>query len=176
MRRRRSHAGLTFLEVVVSLAILAGVSSIVLGTVGFLEQAAARDARRLDATEVAHRVIVQYIDDPSWLENQPKRYVYNERPYVFEYLEQYLIDGDEPGGDLTAVAKAETTAEFNKIAASAMRVITVTVWLEGPDGFVEDEPLSTLSRTYWLGRDERSNIGLMQELFEMVGSQQGADE
>ncbi len=170
MRRGRAHAGLTFLEVVISLAMLAGVTSVILGAVGFIENAAVRDRMRLDATEVAHRVVIQYIDDPSWLKNQPKRYIYNERPYVFKYEEQYLLDGEEG-----VAASAETTEDFDDIVASAMRVVTVTVWLEGEGGVVEPEPLAVLSRTYWLGRDERTMSALMEQLMRTLTEQGGAE-
>ena len=66
-------AGLTFLEVVISLAILAATVATMVSGYGAMERMALRDQDRLNAAEVAHQLILNYLYDPNSLppDSQP---------------------------------------------------------------------------------------------------------
>ncbi|MEM1424849.1 MAG: type II secretion system protein [Planctomycetota bacterium] len=170
-RSRRSWCarGLTIIEVLVSIAILGGIASMVFGVIGFQERAAAYDTHRINAMEIAHRTVVQWIDDPQWIRSQPKRYEYMGRFYVFDVQEMVLVNDEASGGTGVAVgsARSEDESSVEDIVQSALRVLDVRVWLE--DAELEgvtttDEPLVHMTRTYWLGATERGR----EELFRML--------
>lgn len=163
--------GLTIIEVLVSIAILGGVASLVFGVIGFLERSAVYDQQRLHAMEVAHRTVVQWIDDPAWIRNQPKRYEYMGRTYVFDVQELVLVndEGAEGGGAATGAARSQADATIEDIVRSALRVLDVRVWLEDEEfeGLTTtDEPLVHMTRTYWLGATERGREELFRLLME----------
>ncbi|XOV76866.1 MAG: hypothetical protein ACFHWZ_08600 [Phycisphaerales bacterium] len=63
--RIHHRRGITILEVITSLVLLIGVGTMVLSAFGYVERAAARDRIRLAGHEAAHRIILQFIDEPN---------------------------------------------------------------------------------------------------------------
>lgn len=171
----RSRAGLTFLEVVVSLAILGGVASMVFGVIGFIERASVHDMHRLNAMEVAHRTVIAWIDDPEWISRQPKRTILDGHTYVFDVSEQVLVGQDEDGegGVELGTAVDEDAVGIEEFAQSAMRVLDITVWHEDEDGVVDDEPLVHMTRTYWLYATQRGQGIIIQKMMEEMASRGG---
>ena len=82
--------GLTFIEVVVSLAMLSVFASLVLGSIGYLSRMTERSTDRLQAMELAHRVVVQYLDDQN-LVPEPDQYIWQgDTRYRVEIEEKVL--------------------------------------------------------------------------------------
>lgn len=175
----RARAGLTFLEVVVSIAILAGVGSIVFGVIGFTTGNQQRDAHRVEAMEVAHRVVLQWIDDPEWIRSQPKRYPYAGSTYAFEVREMFLVneeDRDVSGGRMSATPTPQDEAGTREIITSGLRLLDVYVWREREDGIVEDEPLAHINRVYWLPQTARGQSELFNILLGRAGEESDRGE
>lgn len=180
MTRTHAHSGLTFLEVIVSITILAGISSIVFGVIGFTQNRVNYDRERLEAMEVAHRVIIQWIDDPEWIRSQPPRYEYAGSLYTFEVIENFLVFDEERGGGgrISAGVQRQEDVELDDLARSSLRVLDVRVWREDEEGFIEPEPHVHVTRTYWLYATDRGRaeiLALMLEQLDTVGTQGGRE-
>jgi len=152
---RRASAGLTFVEVIVSLGIVAGASVLVFGTIGFLENVAAYNRDRLNGTEVAHRVILQWIDDFKFLRGQVRQVELGGRMYQFDVWEEVLTneigDGAGPGRSAASQRRASVRAENASIddrMAAQIHQITVEVFAVRADGTRSPTPVATLVRSY----------------------------
>ncbi len=145
---------MTFVEVIVSIGLVAGMASVVLGAVGLMENAARRDRHRLEALEVAHRVILQMVDDPAWLEGQVPRVEHSGSYYVFEVRRDIMVDeedalgvsGEENRSRMSSMSFDD--ASLNQVVASQVLQVTVRVFLERADGSVGERPLAELTRVY----------------------------
>src|SRR5215831_14815037 len=103
MTRGHTHRGMTFLEVVVATALLAVVSAAMFGMFGFATGMQLRGQRMLACAEVANRLMLQYLDEPTKMPLTPKTVVYGppEAPATFrwEYREEpiQLIEANPDG-------------------------------------------------------------------------------
>jgi len=146
--------GMTFIEVVVSVGLLAGLASIVLGAVALIENASLRDRYRLDAMEVAHRVVLQMVDDPRWLDGAVKRVEQNGTFYHFEVERDVMVNEDATAGapDETRTARRRSRsfedADLNQVIASQVLQVRVTVFRELDDGSITPDPIVELLRVY----------------------------
>jgi type II secretory pathway pseudopilin PulG len=147
-----SRPALTMIEVVMALATLVIASSMILASVSFMETTAARNTTRLEAMEVAHRVIMQYIDEPDDLKQFNQRYQYNRSFYRFEVREEILqIDESTDIPGLTrregALAKDLNMEDTFK---SLLYQVTVTVYRENPNypDAIPTTPHTQLVRLY----------------------------
>src|SRR6188474_231252 len=61
----RHPRGMTFLEVVAAMALLGVVSASLFGVVGFVTGGQLRQNQQLAAAEVANRLLLQYLDEPT---------------------------------------------------------------------------------------------------------------
>jgi hypothetical protein len=149
--------------------MLAGMATIVLSTVSLIENAAVRERHRVNGAEVAHRVIVQMIDDHKFIEKQPvQRVQQGDHFYQFDYREDVLtreqgLEGDE---GRRRSAKSAADADVEERLRSQIHQITVTVYLEDEDGVRALEPCARLTRIYnpVLGEGERG-IRYVMDLF-----------
>ncbi len=133
-RVRRSQAprprprGLTLIEVVIALATLVVAAGALLGGSTFIANIAARSQVRLDATEVAHRVLLQHMEDTRFWDTQPKRTELNGRYYAFTLAEEVVLADDmsrppsglggTSGGGGAGVNGTRVTYTSNAIGAS----------------------------------------------------------
>lgn len=152
---RRSRAGLTFVEVIVSLGIVAGGAALVFGALGFMSNVIAHDRNRLNGTEVAHRVVLMYIDDFKQLRGQVHRVEQGGTMYQFDVWEEVLASesGVDPRAARTSASqrrksiKAEQASVEERLSAQ-IHQITVHVYAEMPDGSRSARPVATLVRSY----------------------------
>lgn len=140
-RRRRGARGLTFLEIVVSVATLSLVASVIVGTISFFKSATMLERHRLNATEVANRVILTKLDDPKWRPAAMSRnYTINGFRYAFNIqVDLFELTGDE--AKLSNIKDADINARITH-----MEQITVTVALSEPESSLSGVPLATLVR------------------------------
>lgn len=144
----RARGGLTFVEVLLASALLTGLAAIVFGAVNLWSAAAEREVRRAEAMEVAHRVILQYIDDFKWIRGQEPVVMLNGRFYHFELLTEDLAEEsiDDNRTRRRAVERGSLTA--SERMQSQLVQLTVTVYAEDADGFVDPTPDAMLRRIY----------------------------
>jgi hypothetical protein len=173
-RTRTNQPGLTILEVVIAVAMLAGMASVILGAVSLMENSIVRDRHRLNAMEVAHRVVVQLIDDHTWVDRQPARRVQQgDYYYDFDYRVDVLYHEkglDEEGKEIPSNRRATKLASESSVEErlkAQIHEITVTVYLERPDGSRSPQAYATLHRLYnpVMGEGERG-IRWVMDLFQ----------
>ena len=137
----RSARGLTFLEIVVSVATLSMVAGVIVGTVSFFKNATMLERHRLNATEVANRVILTKLDQPKWRPGAMNRkFTINGFRYAFNMdVDLFELGADE--AKLSSLSDADLNARI-----SHMEQITVTVALDEPGSRLSGMPLATLVR------------------------------
>nr|AQQ75202.1 hypothetical protein [uncultured bacterium] len=174
-RSNRRHApqarGLTFLEIVLSIAMLALVGGVITGTVSFFSSSTMLERHRLNAMEVANRVILTKLDQPKWEPaSMSRRYTLNGFRYAFN-MRVDLVDVAE--NEDVKTQKAEEADLSARI--SQMEQITVTVTLDEPMSRFSGMPLATLVRIY----DPTRTLGpdrLLEWVTHLLDSQAQANE
>lgn len=119
----RSRHGVTFLEVVLSVSLLAMVAGVMVGANGFARASQARSEVRLASAELAHRLVVMHLDDPRSVPSASLPVEYGERLYRFRLDEEQLRLVPLPG-----------SAQQAGNAADRFSRLTVTVWLAPESG------------------------------------------
>lgn len=168
-----SGRGLTLLEVVLALTTLVIAATALLGGSSFAANLAARDQRRLEATEVAHRLILQHIEEPDFFKGEVKRTEINGRYYAFSLDEDVVSTDDTPGaqGSKTkyrANPLATTVGDMERLKQANR--ITVRVYPDDDNtGIGQKIALAELTRYYvWIGGViDEDNI--MRETLRRVG-------
>jgi hypothetical protein len=140
--RRRS--GLTLLETVAAVVLLSLLAAAVLGALSNVVAQQTRQQRRVQAMELANRLMLQYLDDPNLLPSRSLPVAYGK--------ERFRWDAAETPTRLVP-ALAEVAAEREQRSAlivNRIKVVTLRVWLSeesggsmGPDDSV---PSATLTR------------------------------
>lgn len=126
-RTSAARRGLTFLEIVAAVALLGIVASALVGVTSFLAASQARQAQLLAASELANRLILMYLDDPTAMPEGNKPIAYGPNEYRWEYVEEPLVlveampGGRDPG--------RPQTLDPNRFAQ-----VTVRVWLSERSG------------------------------------------
>jgi prepilin-type N-terminal cleavage/methylation domain-containing protein len=130
-QRQRRRRGMTLLEVVFAMALLAVVAASAAGAFGFATASQLRERQRLAAAEVAHRLVLAYLDDPSDMPDstRPLEYGPPEAPARFrwEYSELPVF--------LTEIAgdRRDSTRQ-SPLSMDRFRIVTVRVWLSEESG------------------------------------------
>jgi type II secretory pathway pseudopilin PulG len=171
-----SRAALTLLEVVLALTTLVIAASALLGGSSFAANLGARDQRRLEATEVAHRLILQHMEDPDFFKGEVKRTEINGRYYAFS-LDEDVVSTDDAstggsaGGSRTkyrANPLATTVGDMERLKQANR--LTVRVYPDDDNtGIGQKIALAELTRYYvWIGGviDEDD---VMRETLRRVG-------
>lgn len=179
--RRGARGGLTFIEVVVSLLVVSGLATVIFGAIGFVETAAAMDARRVKAHEIAHRIVIQMVDDENWIEGQPRRVNLGDDYFVFEVSDAYItreteIDPETGQDRFTSRTRTRSAEEMTgeERLTSQLRIITVSVWWERPDRTIEPERMAAISRVY-NPLDTPNDARALQWMTEQLSAGMGGD-
>lgn len=148
MPRPSAQLGLTFLEVVISLAMVGTIAAMITGAIGFMERAHLANRLRLDAAEVAHRVVIQQIDDDQLWKQEANRVELNGTVFEFD-LNLEVLTKDESSSESRGRRNARATNEvtFNERLVSKLHLVTARVWAVDPPQ-QSAEPLATITRVY----------------------------
>lgn len=128
---RFAARGMTFLEVVFATALFAIVASSILGVFSFTVSAANREQKLLACAEVANRLIMAYMDDPSLLPDPNKTVEYGpaEGPLTFRWdYREDPVALVEPRGD------ARQRVRESPLRMDRFVQVTVKVWLAEDSG------------------------------------------
>ena len=143
------HRGMTFLEVVFATALFGIVTAAIMGVFSFTVNAIAREQRLLACSEVAHRLIMEYMDDKTKMPDPNKTIEYGPQESKLKFRWEYREDPItlvEPRADVREKGR-ETPLRSDRF-----RQVTVHAWLaEGSGGSrIPDEmtPQITLTRMY----------------------------
>ncbi len=174
-RPASTQRGLTFIEVVVATAVLAGLATMVLGTLSFMETASLRQKHRLNAAEVAHRVIAQFLDDPDKLPDKSLPIQQGEHLYRFILREEILVteEGDARGLRRGAGRIANDLPAEEQLRNILARV-TVQVYLDDPSAPIDTSaPMADLVRIYGTLSlaDEDAIMKRLLKLVDLINTQ-----
>lgn len=141
--RRSPRRGMTFLEIVVATAMMGVVSAAIFGVFGFLTNEQWREQRKLDATEVANRLVLQYLDNPTGMPDSRKTLEYplgSGNKYRWEYSEdQVRLDEVAP--------EQRDQQRQSPLSPDRFMQVTVRVWLSEDSGGARTPDVSTPAAT-----------------------------
>lgn len=166
-RRARARGGVTFLEVVFASALLGIATSGFVAALGAVETLDSLSEQGLEAHEVAHRVILQFMDDPRSLrEDTP--YPLGRGVYRYIVRKDVLLPEDAES-ERVSIRKGAHTKTLDPMARIRARLTMVTVEVyEEEDGRRGVQPLATLSRIYDPFADaENDPQSFMQHVVDM---------
>lgn len=132
--RRR---GLTLIETVVAVALLATLASVVVVGISMVMGQQIRQQQRLAAAEISNRLILQYLDDPDSLPDPNLPVAYGNEKYRWTIV-------IAPVNLLSARAEVGSELEErSRLTLDRMNALTITVWLgEESGGSFTYEPSS----------------------------------
>lgn len=143
--------GLTLLEVVAATALLSGLASIVVGAVSFMESSSARQRHRLQAMEVAHRIVAQYIDNPKLLPDESLPIQHGESYYKYTIQEDVLVQEQEAGSKIRrATAQRKANLSIEQALPQMLNRIIIHVYVDDPENPALDtsRPAAELVRIF----------------------------
>ena len=145
-----TRRGMTLLEVVISIVMLASLGSIILGSITFMERAARREHRRLEATEVAHRLITQALVNQDQLPDESLPIEHGVNLYYFKLIPHVIVIEDEGGDGPTATRTIRgDSADLSQQIRNQLHQVVVHVYPADQHGnYLTTEPTVTLSRVY----------------------------
>ena len=155
----RQRKGLTIIEVVASLAMLGSISAGTMGAIGFMQRSLERDRVRLAGHEAAHRLILQYLDDPGSVYRQNDPVEVQGLRFVFDFQVAELTTTEDEGvGTDTRTARNRDAppnlSDLQTLLQTQLEQVTVRVWLEAPRaGYRAREPIAEIVRVYDIARD-----------------------
>jgi prepilin-type N-terminal cleavage/methylation domain-containing protein len=171
--------GLTLLEVIAATMLLAGLASIVLGAVSFMEASNARERHRLQAMEVAHRIVAQYIDNPKLLPDETVPIQHGESFYLYTLQEDVLTQSQDAGSNIRkAIARKKQDLSVEEALPHMLNRITIRVYVDDPDAPVLDarRPAAELVRIFdpIMGRPQDVVLEELLKLMERVQAEQSS--
>lgn len=192
----RAARGITFLETVLAVALLGLTTMSVVLAVNYISAASIRNAHRLNAAEIANRLLLQYFDDANSLpsESQPVQYG-KEGEFRYRWsLGEEAVTVELPTPSTTNAEDDRREQQMASLGRSStdrfsrFRVVRVRVWLGEETGGsfypTSGVPSVTLTRIYdpadipnWnpdkLRRQIDSGGGLKGVLDQMTGARIG---
>ncbi len=160
-----ARRGVTFLEVVFSAVILAIAAGAITGAFALIERLSLRDDARLAGYEVAHRLILQYMDDPDSL--PPEHLPLEMGRFRFRYTigKEALVE--DSAGE-TGVERREGRNVNNLDMADRLRgrllLIRVSVNWDQGDGLLDE--VASLDRVFDPFGDTSDSGQMLRQLRE----------
>jgi hypothetical protein len=134
---------MTFLEAAAATALLGMVAAALVGVMSFLSASQARQALVLAASELANRLVLMYLDDPTAMPEGTRPIAYGPHEYRWEYAE-------EPLTLIEAVPGGRDPGRPQTLDPNRFVQVTVRVWLSERSGGaarpVPGVPSATLTR------------------------------
>ncbi|MGP1308694.1 MAG: type II secretion system protein [Phycisphaerales bacterium] len=145
--RAAARRGVTFLEVVFSAVILSIAAGAITGGFALIERLSLRDDARVAAYEVAHRLILQYMDDPESLPPDHLPLEMGRFRFRYTFGQEALLE-DQSGEERLERREGRNVNELDMASRLRGRLMLLTVqvnWVRG-DGFVDE--VATLKRVF----------------------------
>lgn len=162
---RRAQRGVTFLEVVFGAVILSLAAGAISGAFALIERLSLRDDARLAGYEVAHRLILQYMDDPESL--PPEHLPLEMGKFRFRYTlgKEALLE--DPAGEAGVERREGRNVSQLDMAArlrGRLLLLRVQVNWERGDGFIDE--VASLSRVFDPFGDTSDSGQMLRQLLE----------
>lgn len=121
-----TRRGFTFLEAILGLALLGILGGAIFAVLGYAWRIEIEARQTLAAAEIANRVLISYIDDPTSPEKLPETIAYEQLDYRWSIDVTPTIIRDAFPGARTSRDGLPATQE----ALESMELVTVTAWLD----------------------------------------------
>jgi len=149
---RRSRKGLTFIEVILAAALLGGIGAAIVAAFTAVQRQAFLDQERLNAVELAHRLILTYIKlGPDYMPSTHEDQQSGRGFYRYSISEEVLIEEEGPTDDVTIRRPSPVgRVTQNEALAAGLVYVTVRVY-PSPNQNVEmnpDVPLASVARVF----------------------------
>jgi hypothetical protein len=158
----------TFLEVVFSAVILSLAAGAISGAFALIERLSLRDDARLAGYEVAHRLILQFMDDPDSL--PPEHLPLEMGKFTFRYtLGKEALVEDEAGESGVERREGRNVNNLDMAARLKGRLLLLRVqvnWVRS-DGYVDE--IASLSRVFDPFGNATDSKAMIRQLIEAVG-------
>lgn len=147
-----THRGITFLEVVFASAMLAVVAATVSSGFAVIDRLSRTSEQQLAAHEVAHRLILQFLDNPTDMPNDalPLPAEVTGRIEKFWYLREVakLTPGTDDPTNVSTRGRINTQQlSAEERLETRLSMITIEVY-EDADGRRAAAPIASISRLY----------------------------
>ena len=130
-----ARRGVTFLEVVLGVVLMALVASTLSATMGAIGGSFQRQRDRLAAAEVASRITLIRVDDEEGMPDESLPVAYGEREFRWRIEENpVLVTLSGPAREAMNQGSGGTTVNLSRRIIS----VTVTTWLAGESGGAYD--------------------------------------
>lgn len=170
-----SRRGLTFLEAVLAMTLLAFVAATVAGAFGAMQRGARIEQEKLNAVEVAHRVLVGYMNDPETVPAPDEFVEQGQGRYRVLFSEQMLVE-DEGSDERYSLRRPVPLkqATMNERLGAGLILLTVRVFPYDDAGPVpRDTQLVELSRIYNPFSLNAFTDVFLQHVFRLLGEDRG---
>jgi len=140
---------MTLLEALLALVILGAATTVAVGGMGAIQGLHAVEQDRLNAMEVAHRLLLNHMIDPDSLPSPDRPIAQGSGVYRYEMTEAVVESGPESGDRSTRRARPMSETTGNQRLEAGLVLITMKVYRDAggvPD--VRRGPLAELSRIY----------------------------
>lgn len=170
---RRGRRGVSLLEVVLSSVLLGIIATAVAGAISSIVTAEMRSAQRLEALELANRLILQYLDDEKSMPSESEHINQGSGSYRFTVRLTPIVV-DMPEGSL--LVKPAGGAGTVGGTMDAVELLSISVYAGVPDGggYAYGERLCTLTRPVHPLSTAFGNPDRMQRIFADPGSAMAA--
>ncbi|MEC9373320.1 MAG: hypothetical protein VYC34_05720 [Planctomycetota bacterium] len=142
---------MTFLEVTLSVALFAGLVTTLFGAYESLRRWSTLDQERLNATEVAHKLILLYTHDgPDKLPDTDVAIEQGQGKYRYLLSEEILVErkGERDKISIREARPSRSLSDNERIGAGLV-MITIKVYPDESTAFTDpSEPLASLSRVF----------------------------
>ena len=128
---RPQRAGMTFLEVVAAMALLGVVTASLFGVFGFVTGGQLRQNQQLAAAEVANRLMLQYLDEPTKMPDTSTLMEYGPPEHPAKFRWEYT---EQPVAFVEVMGDARETTRSSPLSPDRFRQITVRAWLAEESG------------------------------------------
>lgn len=143
-RRYQSRRGVSFVESVLAVVLLSMVGATLAGAVSFMARSQKRLDRNLGASELANRLILQYMDDRESLPDRslPIEYDVDRYRWTLEEAPVQFVFDNQVADDSASVG--------NGVSLNRIKLITIRVWLASESGgslsYSGDVPSAVITR------------------------------
>lgn len=134
--------GVTFIETVCAVALLALVAGSMLSAVGYLYNAQNRNRQRLACAELANRLLLEYIDDKEKLPAADAPLDYGHERFRWDIREEPVQVHPTVAPDVAA--RSPISGRIDRII-----MVTVTVWLSEESGGSRNLALGVPTVSLW---------------------------